>query len=270
MLTTAWSAIARGLSLRWIRWSAMLLLLSSAGLHAADEEQVKWIKLDEARAKSVATGKPVLVFCITDLIPDGPATKGIDRSFTSEMVRPMKDEFLFVKCTDMTTVKAVKATSKCEVIIFDPDGDELLRTVAKSTQDIANCMKQTLTRYANRPIQWSAEAPAPVERSPSGVKLTVVLFRNTSDDVGAMIRALEDRAVAKLHSNCLFVSMEFRKDSPDVAKWNVLAAPTLLLLDPEKEFCPKSVIDRTSDRKSPREVKAFLRKGLAAVEKSHR
>ena len=84
------------------------------------------------------------------------------------------------------------------------------------------------------------------------------------------IRSLEDRAVAKLHPRCSFVAMEYRKDSPDLAKWNVLAAPTLLLLDAEKEFGPKAVIERSSERKNPREVKAFLRRGLAAIDKSHR
>jgi hypothetical protein len=268
-LDTTAELLSKGASLRWILWSA-LLLCPSAGLLAADEEQVRWVKLDEARARSAATGKPVLVICLTDMIPDGPGTKGIDRSFTSELVRPHKDDFLFVKCTDMPTVKAVKATSKCELIIFDPDGDELLRTVVKSTQDIANAMKQSLARYVNKPIQWTAEPPAPAERSPSGRKLTVVLFRTASEDVDALIRSLEDRSVAKLHPNCAFVAMDFRKDSPEVGKWSVLCAPTLLLLDAEKEFGPKAVVDRTSDRKNAREIKAFLRKGLAAIEKSHR
>jgi len=67
-----------------------LALASSSRFLSADDEQVKWIKLDEARAKSLATGKPILVVCLTDLVPEGPPTKGIDRSFTSEQVRPQK------------------------------------------------------------------------------------------------------------------------------------------------------------------------------------
>lgn len=250
--------------------TGVLLLALLAGSLAAQEEQVKWVKLDEARARSAATGKPVLVIVMTDLIPDGPGTKGIDRSFTSEMIRPQKDEFYFVKCCDMTTVRAVKATSKCELITFDPDGEEILRTVVKSTQEIATAMKETLVRYSPKPISWVPEAPAPVERSPGGRRLNVVLFQAASDDVHATIRSLEDRSVAKLHPRCTFIAMAFRKDSPEVAAWNVLNAPTLLILDAEKPFDPKNVVARLSDKRSPREVKSFLARGLAAVEKSHR
>ena len=61
--------------LRWIVASAFWIVLPAFGQLAADEEQVRWIKLDEARAKSIQTGKPVLVLCFTDLLPDGPPTK---------------------------------------------------------------------------------------------------------------------------------------------------------------------------------------------------
>ncbi|HVR85823.1 MAG TPA: hypothetical protein VMU54_16005 [Planctomycetota bacterium] len=253
------------------RWTALAFaMLSWRGLLAADEEQVKWMKLEEARAKSAATGKPVLVICLTDLVSEGPGTKGIDRSFTTDMIRPFRDEFCFVKCTDMATVRAVKVTSKCEFVTYDPDGEEIHRCVTKSTADIAAAMKKTLASYCSRPITWSTEAPAPVERSPDGRRLTVVLFRDESEDVASLVSALEDRSVAKLHGRCTFVSIPFRKDSPDVAKWKVLGAPTLLLLDAEKEFSPKSIVERTGEKKNPRELRALLRRGLAAVEKSHR
>jgi hypothetical protein len=256
--------------MNWTRTSVALLALMWSARLAADEDQVKWVRLDEARARSAATGKPVLVICLTDLIPDGPGTKGIDRSFTSELIRPLRDEFVFVKCTDMATIRAVKATSKCELITLDPDGDEILRTVVKSTQEIAAAMKNTLARYANQPIHWSADPPAPVERSPDSKRLTVLLFGDASDDVAFLIRSLEDRVVAKLHPRCSFVAMPYRKDSADVAKWNVLAAPTLILLDAEKEFGPKAVVERMAEKRTPRELKTLLRRALVAVERTHR
>src|SRR5882672_3392126 len=90
------------------------------GLRAAEDEQVRWVKLDEARARSAATGKPVLVICMTDLVSEGPGTKGIDRSFSTDQLKVFKDEFHYVKCTDMATVRALKIQSKCEFITLDP------------------------------------------------------------------------------------------------------------------------------------------------------
>ncbi|HZE97334.1 MAG TPA: hypothetical protein VE981_09930 [Planctomycetota bacterium] len=253
-----------------MRVAAALFTLILVRPGTADEEQVKWIKWEEARARSVATGKPVLVFCITDLLAEGPATKGLDRVFTTEPIRLQRDDFLFVKCSDMTTVRAVKATSKCELIVFDPDGDELLRTVVKSSAEVAAAMKETTARYSSKAIQWNVNAP-PVQSGPSdGKQMVVVLFGNDSDEVGAAVRSLEDRRVAKLHSKCVFVRMEYRKDSPEVKAWNVISAPTLLVLDSVKDFGPKSVIERSSERKNPKEMKAFLARVLGVIEKSRR
>jgi len=253
------------------RWATVgLAMLSCSGLLFGDEDAVKWVKLDEARAKSAATGKPVLVICMTDLVSEGPGTKGIDRSFSTDMIKAFKDEFYFVKCTDMATVRAVKATSKCEFITYDPEGEELHRCVTKSTADIVAAMKKTLACYCSRPIVWASEGPAPVERSPDGKRLTVVLFRDDSDDAAALISSLEDRAVAKLHCRCQFVSIPFHKDSPDAARWKVIGAPTLFVLDAEKEFGLKSVLERIGERKNPRELRAILRRSLLAADRSHR
>lgn len=243
-----------------------LLLLFPAGPLQADDEQVKWIKLDEARAKSAVTGKPVLVFAMTDLLVDGPPTKGLDRAFASEPIRAQREEFFFVKCTDMTTVRAVKATSKCELIFLDPDGDEILRTVAKSTADIGTAMKDCLTRYAGKGISWSAGTPPEADSK----QMVVLLFANDSDESAAAVRSLEDRRVAKLHEKCVFVRIEYQRDSPQVKAWNVQGAPTLILMDRIREFSPKSVVERSTEKKNPREMKSFLSRGLKAVEKGRR
>ena len=249
-----------------VLWIAVL----GQGLVGADEEQIRWIKLEEARARSFATGKPVFVFCMTDLIPAGPPTKLVDRAFTSDPVRARRDDFYFVKCCDLNTAKAVKATSKCEMIVLDPDGDELHRQVATGAQEIADAMAGVLSRYADRPITWTADAPAPEDRTSTDKKMTVLLFRNELDDALAIQRSLEDRAVAKLHFRCGFVAVEYRPGSEAAAKWNILGAPTLLLLDAGKEFGPKAILERTSGRKTPRELRTFLRKGLAAIDKGQR
>lgn len=252
-------------------WAAVVLAsLAFSGSLAADDEQVKWVKLDEARAKSAVGGKPVLVFCATDLVVDGPPVKGLDRAFASELVRIYKDEFHFVKCTDMKTVKAVKAVSKCELIFLDPDDSELLRVVVKSPAEIAAAMKDVLAKYANKPIQWHLDSPPARESIPEGKLMIVVLFGDDSDGVAAAIRSLEDRRVARVHEKCLFVKIAYRKESSETKEWKVLGAPTLLILDSTRDFGPKSVLERSSERKTPKEMKSFLVKGLGAIEKARR
>ncbi|HLF94935.1 MAG TPA: hypothetical protein VJB14_15820 [Planctomycetota bacterium] len=249
---------------------AALVSLALRGPLAADEEQVRWVKWEEARAKSSAGGKPVLVFCMTDLIVDGPPVKGLDRAWASECVRTYKDDFHFVKCADLKLAKAVKATSKCELIFLDPDGVELLRVVVRSAEEIAAALKECLTRYAGKPIAWTPNSPPSQESAPSGKPMTVVLFGDDSEGVAAAIRSLEDRRVAGVHEKCLFVRIQYRKDSAETREWNVQGTPTLLLLDSIKDFGPKSVLERSWGRKTPREMKAFLIKGLVAIEKGRR
>lgn len=245
------------------------LLLTLAAPAAAGDDQVKWLKLDEARARSAVGGKPVLVFCMSALLVDGPPTKGLDQAFASETIRLQKDDYHFVKCTDMSTIKAVKATSKCELIIFDPDGDELLRLVVKSVPEIAAAMKETLTRYSNKIITWNA-GPPPADGATGGKPMTVLLFADGSEAAEAAVRALEDRRVAKFHDRSVFVRLDYRKDAPETKAWNVSCSPTLILLDHAKEFSPKAALERSSERKTPREMKAFLLRGLTAIEKARR
>jgi len=247
-----------------------LVFLALRGSLPADDEQVKWLKWDEARAKSAVTGKPVAVFCATDLIVDGPPVKGLDRAFASEMVRIYRDEFLFVKCTDLKIVKAVKATSKCELIFLDPDELELLRLVVKSSAEIAAAMKDCLARYASKPITWSPNSPPARGGSTEGKPMTVVLFGDDSDAAAAAVRSLEDRRVSRVHEKCIFVKFAYQKESPETREWNVLGAPTILLLDSLRDFGPKSVLERSSERKNPKEMKAFLVRGLGAIEKARR
>lgn len=251
-------------------WTGLALLVAaSGGILAADDEQVKWVKLEEAAAKSATDGKPLVVFCATDLIVDGPPVKGLDRAFASEAVRPFRDDFYFVKCTDMKTVKAVKAVSKCELIFLDPDGVEIHRCVVTGSAQIASALKEALTKYANKTIPWNADAP-PKSGAFEGKPMIVLLFADESSDVASAIASLEDRRIVKFHEKCVFVKIAYRKESPQTREWNIQRAPTLLLLDTTKDFAPKSVLERSSERKNPREMKTFLMKGLSSIERTRR
>ena len=247
-----------------ISW-ALLALAAGAPL-AADESRVRWVKLEEAAGRASVDGKPTVVFCVTDLLVDGPPVKGMDRAFDSEAVKAYRNEFHFVKCSDLKTVKLVRAVSKCELIVLDPEMADVHRVVLKGPADVAPALKAALAAYARKPISWATDAP-PVE---SGKQMTVLLFASDSDADVAVVGALEDRRVASLHEKCVFVRITYRKDSPESKDWNVSQAPTLLLLDSTRDFKAKSVLDRALGKKNPREMRSFLAKGLAAIEKARK
>jgi len=234
-------------------------------LAPAGGEQIKWVKLEDALGSSAGDGKPAVVFCATDVLPGGLPVKYVEPAFASEAVRAFRDEFHFVKCTDQKTAKAVKAASKCELIVLDPECSELVRKVVGSVDEIVATLKGALAQYDRKPIVWNADVP------PEGSeKMIVLLFGDDSTDAAAAVTSLEDRRVARIHEQCVFVRITYRKDSPETREWNIQRAPTLLLLGSGKEFKPKSVLERSSGRKSPREMKAFLAKGLTAIEKARK
>jgi len=243
-----------------------VLILAQGGALAAGGEQIKWVKLEDALGRAAADGKPAVVFCATDLLTAGPIVKYVDPAFSSEAVRAFRDAFHFVKCTDLKTVKALKAASRCELIVLDPEGSEIHRVVVGSADEIVAALKAALLQYDRKPILWNAEAPPEGSDKP----MIVLLFADDSPGAAAAVASLEDRRVARMHGQCVFVRIAYRKDSPEAKEWNIPRAPTLLLLGSGKEFKPKSVLERSSDRKSPREMKAFLAKGLAAIEKERK
>ena len=133
--------------------TALAILSLAQGITlAGDEDKFRWIKLEEALPRSSADGKPTAIFVSTDLLVDGPPLKGTDRNFEMMEVRPFREEFHFVKCTDMRTVKAVRAQAKCELIVLDPDAAEIHRVIVRTPLEIANALKSALAQYARKPI----------------------------------------------------------------------------------------------------------------------
>ena len=246
-----------------------LLCLAQGSSPAGDDERLRWLKLEEALPRSSADGKPTAVFVATDLLVDGPPVKGMDRAFEMAEVRPHREDFHYVKCTDLKTVKAVRAQSKCELIVLDPDAADICRVVVRSPAEIAAALKNALALYARKPIAWLEKSPAPVD-GVSGRPLLVLLFGDHSADEAAVVAALENRRVARIHERCVFVRVPWSKDAPGLQGWSVTKAPTLLLLDADREVSGKFVLERSSGKKTPREMKAFLSKGLAALERSRR
>lgn len=250
--------------------AALAAFLSGA---AARDDQPEWVKYEAARAAASVTGNPLLVFVVSDLIPGGtgPSTDSLDRAWAAPNVRKQWESFHFVKCSDPKTSEAVRAVSRGEVIITDPDGDEIARDIVRSAEQIEKVMKTALERYADKSVPWVPYGEKEIEsRKKSGLLLVIAFVAEGKDrtrENDDSLKPLEDRSIVKLHPRCAFLRADFRKDSPLARRWGVAQAPTLVLADLSKEPGPEAVLDRAVGKKTPRELKALLQKGLKALAK---
>ena len=74
---------------------------------------------------------------------------------------------------------------------------------------------------------------------------------------------MEDRSIAKFHDRFHFVKTAFRRDSEEAKKYGVSQAPSFVILEPGKG----EVIEKSTGKKTAREIRAAIVKALARPEK---
>lgn len=250
-----------------LRLLPLLFIVLPCAAGATPDDNPPWVKHEQALAKAALTGKPILYFVSTDLAPGGTALLGgLDRMFGARIIRPRWDEFIWVKVADLKTMDLVKANSVNELIICDPDLNELFRGVVKDVAEAEKGMDAAVKKYAARPIEYKKYD---YDAFKDSVRPLIVVFADDGKDSQVLLTSLEDRMVARITPKCDFVRFFFKKDSEDVKKWNIVSAPTLLVLDGSKDEGPKGTIERTSGKKTPPEVKNILLRAIKALEKKN-
>ena len=76
--------------------------------------------------------------------------------------------------------------------------------------------------------------------------------------------------LARQQDKFTFVRVQFRKESDEARIWAVASAPTLLVVNPNKDAGPQAVVERISGRKTAAQLKAVLQKACRSQEKSPR
>jgi hypothetical protein len=251
-----------------LRCLLALFLVLPCTAAATPDDNPPWVKPEQARARSGLSGKPILYFVSTDLTPGATTLLGgLDRMFGARSLRPKWDDFIWVKVADLKTMDLVKANSVNELIICDPDQNELFRGVVKEAAEAEKGMDAALKKYAPRAILYKKYDAAVFKDAGAATKPLVVVFADESKESQTVLTSLEDRMVAQVTPKCEFVRFFFRKDSEDAKHWNILSAPTLIILDATREEGPKATIERTTGKKTPPEIKSLLLRALKAVEK---
>src|SRR6185436_11119013 len=160
-------------------------------------QDIPWLKLDQAKAVGVNTGKLIVVYVACD--PNSGASRcsggAGERAFG-----------------DRKTAQSVGATRAPEVIFMDAEGDEFHRSGFTDAATLDRAMSAAMQKYSPRAVPWTAELPA----SPSGKTLLVVGF---DDEKGESLKALEDRMLVKYHERFTYVRFTLKKDAEAARKW---------------------------------------------------
>ena len=240
-------------------WAAM----ASAGT----DDNPPWARFEVATGLAGLSGKPILFFVSTDLAPGATTLAGgLDRMFGSRLLRPRWGEFHWVKVADLKTMDMVKANVVNEMIITDSDLSELFRGVVATGPEAEKGMNAALKKYAPRPIPYKTYDAGTFKQSTG--KPLILVFADTSKDSVAVLTALEQPMLAKVTEKCDFARFTFSKDDEGVKKWNVVSAPTIIILDTSKEEGLKAVAERAPGKKSPPEIKALILRALKACDKA--
>src|SRR5579862_9552091 len=205
--------------------------------------KASWMKLEAGKQASLATGKPMLIY--TTVEADGGtcmAVSGSDRWFSDERVSKTLDEFILVKVSDKKTFETVKARNPNELIFVDPDGKELHRKYAVNAEAVSGAIAEALAKYPAREVAWGPYDDAAMERARESRKLAVIAVSEDTHVDDVALKLFEDRTVARLQDQCVFLKLKAEKESPVLKKLGVSGSPAFLFVDPSGELGPKSVV----------------------------
>jgi hypothetical protein len=228
--------------------------------------KASWMKLEAGKQASQATGKPILIY--TTVEADGGtcmAISGSDRWFSEDRVSRTLDEFILVKVSDKKTFEAVKARNPNELIFVDPEGKELYRKYAVNAEAVSGAIAEALTKYPGREVAWGAYNDGAIERARDSRKLAIIAVWDETRGEDAALKLFEDRTVAQLQDQCVFLKLKAEKDSPVLKKLGVSGGPALLFVDPSGELGSKSILATSSGARTAIQIRALLLKSLKGL-----
>ena len=165
-----------------------------------------------------------------------------------------------VRCADKTTSDKVKSDAISTMIFLDGDGKEYLRTIVGTPDTVEAAFKRASELYAKRTISWASGDASSVLAQARGdrKKLVALAFLDDKKESEALVASLEDRWVAKYQDRVIYTKVAYDRGSELCKKYNVTAAPTILLVNPSEEDLKKSIVDQLVSKKELTSVHAFL------------
>ena len=240
---------------------ALIPLVFLLAAWSPPQQDVGWLKLDQAKAIASHTNKLILVIVTCDprsgMLPCNGGS--VERVFGEAAIVKRQEEFHFVRICEKKTAQLLRATKPPEAIILDADGDEIYRSGFTDAATLDQALSSSLLRYSSREIHWATEIPA----SPGGKSLLVVGF---DDEKGESLKAFEDRLLVKYHDRIEFVKYTPRRDPEAAKKWGVVQGPAFFICDAAKESPEKNMLEKMSGKKSPAALKSAIQKAFQKIE----
>jgi hypothetical protein len=225
------------------------------------QQDIGWLKLDQAKAIASHTNKLILVYVACDpKSGSAPCSGGaVERVFADAAIARRQEEFYFVRICEKKTAQLVKATRGPEAIVLDADGDEIYRSTFTDVPTLEQVMGAAQARLMSREVHWAGEIPL----SPGGKQLLIVGF---DDEKNETLKAFEDKLLVKYHDRLEFVRYSARKDSEPAKKWGVTQGPAIFICDAAKENPEKNALEKLTGKKTPAQLKSAIQKALIRVE----
>ncbi|HYF01005.1 MAG TPA: hypothetical protein VEJ18_18930, partial [Planctomycetota bacterium] len=142
----------------------MTFLLAAVGLLWAGgegQQQVAWMKMEQAKTVAAKTGRPILVLVTVDPKTGNAVcgkSSGVDKTFQAPDIERRRDEFVFVRACDRASAEAVGATRCLEMVFLDSDATEVHRAVFEPGAVDREKSAALKKRLQPRPVAW-IEAP---------------------------------------------------------------------------------------------------------------
>lgn len=248
-------------------WAAFVVFVGATAAPASPDDNPPWARYEVAIAQSAISGKPILFFVSTDLAPGATTLNGgLDRMFGARTLRPRWGEFHWVKVADLKTMDQVKANIVNELIITDPDLNELFRGVVKTAPEAEKGIDEALKKYAARSIPYKTYDKDTFKQAAG--KPLILVFADGAKDSMAVLTALEQPMLARYTEKCDFARFTYKAGDENAKKWNVVSVPTIMVLDTSKDEGLKAVSERAPGKKSPAELKALIQRALKACDKA--
>lgn len=180
----------------------------------------------------------------------------------------MSDNFVFCHVKDKKLARRLGFKDFPVVAVVDSDGAKYAEAKTDSPEHVREAMNAALEMWSDREIVWSQSYSGGVAAAKERERLMLLAFTDNDKPSKEALKALESKVVAKYHNSLQFVEQAL--DSDIAKKFGVTAAPTFVLVHPEKIEAGKEYGKVTGTRLEELKpvIKAALQKFNAEKEES--